>query len=144
MQGALLAEELRVQRAVGVPLDRDDRLPEQVAAHHRGVSLVELGRTEELAPEEIGAVDVGGVEEPDRPVPFVTLSEAETHQPVSSGSSYHCIRSPTRARIFHFIDFGSASMRLRRSSRRAVTMARSMLKVTVRQSPQSAAHSCAT
>src|SRR5205823_9983186 len=122
---ALIAEELRSQRAVLPPLDRDDRLAEQIAAHHLRIGLVELRRAEELAPQEVGAVDVRGVEEPHASGALVGPLPPEPHYPTSSGSSYHCTRSPTRARSFHFVDFGSASMRLRRSSSRETTISSS-------------------
>ena len=96
----LLALQLELPvRAVGD--DRDHRLAGHVAAHDQDVGLVELPGIEELAPADVGAVDVGG--------------EEDAHQlcPISSGSWYQVWRSPTRARSFQRVDFGASSMAVR-------------------------------
>src|SRR5207247_1527309 len=80
----LVAEELSPVRTVDVALDRDDRLTEQVAAHDRSVGVVELRRAEELAPEQVGAVDVRRVEQAHAAFRVVALA-AQAHQPTSSG-----------------------------------------------------------
>src|SRR5205823_10132192 len=76
---ALVAEELGAERAVLSSLDRDDRLGEQIAAHHRCVGLVELRRAEELAPQEIGAVNVRRVEEAHASVAFASRLPSKPH-----------------------------------------------------------------
>src|SRR5207247_576387 len=60
---ALRSEEGELVGAIAALLDRDDGLPEQVAAHDRCVGAVELRRAEELPPEQVRAVDVGRVVE---------------------------------------------------------------------------------
>jgi hypothetical protein len=61
---AHLAQKLGAERPVVATLDRHDRLAEQIAAHHRGSGAVERRRPEELPPQQVGAVDVGCVEQP--------------------------------------------------------------------------------
>src|SRR6185503_17092788 len=75
-----------------------------VAAHDQDVGLVELARVEELPPADLRAVDVG--------------REEDAHQlcPISSGSLYQVLRSPTRARSFQRVDLGASSMAARRAA----------------------------
>src|SRR5256885_785827 len=78
---AVVAEELRAERAILSSLDRDDRLAEQIAAHHRRVGLVELRRAEELPPQKVGAVDVRGIEEPYASGALANRLPPEAHYP---------------------------------------------------------------
>src|SRR5919201_7107625 len=91
--------------------DRDERLARHVPAEDHHVGVVVLARVEELFPADLGAVDVGGKEDP--------------HWETSSGSSYQRLRSPTLARSFQPRLFSSSSMRPRSSSKRVWTRSRS-------------------
>ncbi|TML95814.1 MAG: hypothetical protein E6G03_07205 [Actinobacteria bacterium] len=76
---ALVAEELRAEGPVRAPLDRNNRLGEQVAPHHRRIGLVEVRRAQELAPEDVRAVDVRRVKELHTGRPARGSPATETH-----------------------------------------------------------------
>ena len=85
--------------------DRHHGLAGHVAAHDQDIGLVEGAGIEELAPADLGPVDVGREEDPHIP-----------GCPTSSGSLYHCCRSPTRARSFQRVDLGAASIAVRNAA----------------------------
>src|SRR4029453_16328912 len=100
--------------------DGDDGLAGDVAAQDEDVRLVERPGVQELPPADLGAVDASGVENLGHPPPSAAGHSFEHPRfprnpgpaaqcAISSGSSYHCTRSPTLERSFHFRVFGAVS-----------------------------------
>src|SRR5947207_2469779 len=81
-----LAENLARAEAAVLAHDQEHGLAGDVAAHDEHVRLVEATRVHEFLPEEIGAVDIGGV------------VEREAQRVTSSGISYQRLRRPILAR----------------------------------------------
>ena len=84
----------------------------------------------------------------------LVVDEAGAQRRTSSGTSYQRLRSPTRSRTRHFLDFGSCSIRSHSASARCTTRVcgpsssdsdptwswtRSRFSLTVRHRPQSSA-----
>src|SRR5207248_2940639 len=86
--------------------DRHDRLAGDVAAHDEHVDAVEASGVDELPPQPIRTVDVGGV------------VEGEGQRTTSSGVSYQRFRRPTLARSRQRGLFGADSNLSARSAAR--------------------------
>src|SRR5206468_7300973 len=105
-----LAENLAHAEAAVLAHDREHGLAGDVAAHEEHVRPVEATRVHELLPEEIGAVDIGGV------------VEREAQRVTSSGISYQRLRRPILARSFQARVFGDSSSPRSTLAIRAVTV----------------------
>ena len=93
-----LGDLLGRARALGLPVElrddlavllhhRDDDLARDVAAHDDHRRLVDGGRLEELAPQHLRPVDVGGVVHAQAPARAVVLASLEEAHPSYSGGS---------------------------------------------------------
>src|SRR5712691_3883604 len=118
-----LAENLARAEAAVLAHDREDGLAGDVATHDEHVRPVEAARVHKLLPEEIGAVDVGGV------------VEREAQRVTSSGISYQRLRRPILARSFQARVFGASSSPRSSLAIRAATV--SPIAVSVRNSGRS-------
>src|SRR6266516_542539 len=105
-----ILEQRGVPATIALVDDGDERLAGHVASEDDHVRLVMQAAVQELPPARLGAMDVGGEEEP---------------HARSSGRSYQRLRSPTLARRRQARDFGSASIRSSSSEKRLATWARS-------------------
>jgi hypothetical protein len=99
-RGALrLAEELGLDGAAVRLDERDDGLAGDVAAHDDHGRAVDRGRVEELAPQDLGPVDVGRVVDPELAPGTVRVAAPEQRHHSGGNSRYASVRSiPWRRR----------------------------------------------